>query len=54
MHFGNGIATRCRDVFPSEAAWCSDLNTTNFLTRMIRAEDPDLVVFTGAFSNLGC
>ncbi|ONK79439.1 uncharacterized protein A4U43_C01F6380 [Asparagus officinalis] len=47
MHFGNGLITRCRDVELSEAAWCSDLNTTRFLKRMIQAEDPDLVVFTG-------
>jgi len=47
MHFGNGMITRCRDVPSAEAAWCSDLNTTRFLRRMIRAEDPDLVVFTG-------
>ncbi|XP_010929339.2 probable inactive purple acid phosphatase 28 isoform X2 [Elaeis guineensis] len=47
MHFGNGAVTRCRDVFPSESARCSDLNTTQFLRRMIEAEKPDLVAFTG-------
>ncbi|XP_072980129.1 probable inactive purple acid phosphatase 28 [Typha angustifolia] len=47
MHFGNGAVTRCRDVLPSEFAACSDLNTTRFLRRMIDAENPDLIVFTG-------
>lgn len=47
MHYGNGAVTRCRDVPPAEAARCSDLNTTRFLARMIRAEEPDLIAFTG-------
>ncbi|XAR63751.1 hypothetical protein NMG60_11023805 [Bertholletia excelsa] len=47
MHYGNGMLTRCRDVFSSEFAQCSDLNTTKFLKRMIEAEKPDLVAFTG-------
>ncbi|XP_042482990.1 probable inactive purple acid phosphatase 28 [Macadamia integrifolia] len=47
MHYGNGIVTRCRDVLPSEFEFCSDLNTTQFLRRMIKAENPDLIVFTG-------
>ncbi|XP_043711695.1 probable inactive purple acid phosphatase 28 isoform X1 [Telopea speciosissima] len=47
MHYGNGIVTRCRDVLPSEFEFCSDLNTTQFLRRVIKAEKPDLIVFTG-------
>ncbi|KAJ8471628.1 hypothetical protein OPV22_025971 [Ensete ventricosum] len=47
MHYGNGLVTRCRDVLPSEAARCSDLNSTLFLKRMIEAEKPDLIAFTG-------
>ncbi|KAL0002445.1 hypothetical protein SO802_016226 [Lithocarpus litseifolius] len=37
----------CLDVFPEQMAACSDLNTTAFLERMIHAEKPDLIVFTG-------
>lgn len=49
MHFGNGAATRCRDVAPDGGgARCSDLNTTRFLRRVIEAERPDLIAFTGA------
>ncbi|KAG9449208.1 hypothetical protein H6P81_009173 [Aristolochia fimbriata] len=47
MHYGNGIMTRCRDVMPSEFWHCSDVNTTRFLRRMIQAEKPDFVAFTG-------
>ncbi|BAS99324.1 probable inactive purple acid phosphatase 28 [Oryza sativa Japonica Group] len=48
MHFGNGAATRCRDVAPEVGgARCSDLNTTRFLRRVIEAERPDLIAFTG-------
>ncbi|TVU07746.1 hypothetical protein EJB05_41115 [Eragrostis curvula] len=48
MHFGNGAATRCRDVSPDGGgALCSDLNTTRFLRRVIEAEKPDLIAFTG-------
>ncbi|KAG8057547.1 hypothetical protein GUJ93_ZPchr0002g23568 [Zizania palustris] len=47
MHYANGGRTGCRDVLPSQVAGCSDLNTTAFLYRLFRAEDPDLVVFTG-------
>ncbi|KAE8774330.1 calcineurin-like phosphoesterase-like [Hordeum vulgare] len=47
MHFGNGAATRCRDVAPEVGgARCSDLNTTRFLRRLIEAERPDLIAFT--------
>ncbi|KAK3431102.1 hypothetical protein EUGRSUZ_E02854 [Eucalyptus grandis] len=47
MHYGDGKATPCEDVLPSQMAGCSDLNTTAFVHRMIQAEKPDLVVFTG-------
>ncbi|KAM3259242.1 hypothetical protein ACQJBY_050800 [Aegilops geniculata] len=47
MHYADGRSTRCRDVLPAQRAGCSDLNTTAFLYRLLRAEDPDLVVFTG-------
>jgi hypothetical protein len=49
MHFANGKTTPCEDVLPSQAASCSDLNTTAFLRRMILAEKPHLIVFTGNF-----
>ncbi|KAJ7955845.1 Inactive purple acid phosphatase-like protein [Quillaja saponaria] len=47
MHYGNGIITRCRDVLASEFEYCSDLNSTRFLRRMIEAENPDFIAFTG-------
>lgn len=47
IHYGNGILTRCRDVLPSEFDHCSDLNSTRFLKRMIDAEKPDFIAFTG-------
>lgn len=47
MHYGNGMVTRCRDVLESEFNYCSDLNTTHFLRKMIHIEKPDLIVFTG-------
>lgn len=47
MHFANGKKTPCEDVFPKQMATCSDLNTTAFIRRLIRAEKPDLIVFTG-------
>lgn len=47
MHYGNGAATRCRDVSPSDTARCSDLNTTRFLRWLIHMERPDLIAFTG-------
>jgi hypothetical protein len=53
MHFGNGMMTRCRDVLESEFEYCSDLNTTRFLKRMLEAEKPDFIAFTGTlFSSL--
>uniref|UniRef100_A0A5K0WVI1 Calcineurin-like phosphoesterase domain-containing protein n=1 Tax=Nymphaea colorata TaxID=210225 RepID=A0A5K0WVI1_9MAGN len=50
MHYGNGGTTGCLDVLPAQMAGCSDLNTTAFLERVIRAEQPDLIVFTGNLS----
>ncbi|KAJ7540395.1 hypothetical protein O6H91_10G012700 [Diphasiastrum complanatum] len=47
MHYANGAETACEDVLPNQFASCSDLNTTTFLNRMIEAEKPDLIVFTG-------
>ncbi|KAL7193965.1 hypothetical protein ACSBR2_025576 [Camellia fascicularis] len=47
LHYGNGIVTRCRDVLDSEFDHCSDLNSTMFLKRMIEAEKPDFIAFTG-------
>ncbi|XP_030512821.1 probable inactive purple acid phosphatase 29 isoform X2 [Rhodamnia argentea] len=47
MHYANGETTPCENVFLSQMATCSDLNTTAFVHRMIQAEKPDLVVFTG-------
>lgn len=47
MHFANGKTTSCLNVFPSQMRTCSDLNTTAFLERMIRAEKPNFIVFTG-------
>jgi len=49
MHYGSGSLTRCRDVLPSEFEFCSDLNTTRFLKRIIQAENPDFIAFTGTF-----
>ena len=51
MHFANGATTRCLDVLPTQKAHCSDLNTTVFMTRVIAAEKPDLIVFTGKNPN---
>lgn len=48
MHFENGAATACNSLTPAQAAWpCTDLNTTDFLRRLIEVEQPDLVLFTG-------
>ncbi|XP_061340887.1 probable inactive purple acid phosphatase 29 [Gastrolobium bilobum] len=47
MHYADGKTTLCLDVLPSQNASCSDLNTTAFLHRMILAEKPNLIVFTG-------
>ncbi|XP_056692355.1 probable inactive purple acid phosphatase 28 isoform X2 [Spinacia oleracea] len=47
MHYGQGLITRCRDVSPSEFKYCSDLNTTRFVKRLIEIEKPDFLAFTG-------
>ncbi|KAF5732027.1 inactive purple acid phosphatase 29-like isoform X1 [Tripterygium wilfordii] len=47
MHFADGKTTPCEDVLPSQVRGCSDLNTTAFIHRMIRAEKPHFIVFTG-------
>ncbi|XP_039123477.1 probable inactive purple acid phosphatase 29 [Dioscorea cayenensis subsp. rotundata] len=47
MHFADGRKTKCLDVLPEEAPNCSDLNTTAFIYRVVKAENPDLIVFTG-------
>lgn len=47
MHYANGKTTTCLDVLPKQVASCTDLNTTAFLHRIIRAEKPHLIVFTG-------
>ena len=47
MHYADGKTTPCSDVFESQLATCSDINTTAFLHRMILAEKPHLIVFTG-------
>ncbi|XP_029130597.1 probable inactive purple acid phosphatase 28 [Cajanus cajan] len=46
MHYGTGTMTRCRDVLASEFEFCSDLNTTRFLKRIIQAENPHFIAFT--------
>ncbi|KAM7275965.1 hypothetical protein ACFE04_017831 [Oxalis oulophora] len=47
MHYSNGKSTPCLDVLPSQMAHCSDLNTSAFINRMIQAENPDFIAFTG-------
>jgi hypothetical protein len=47
MHYADGKTTPCEDVLPRQVASCSDLNTTAFVRRMILAEKPHLIVFTG-------
>eukprot|EP00252_Welwitschia_mirabilis_P024235 TRINITY_DN7114_c0_g1_i2.p1 TRINITY_DN7114_c0_g1~~TRINITY_DN7114_c0_g1_i2.p1 ORF type:complete len:259 (+),score=3.28 TRINITY_DN7114_c0_g1_i2:250-1026(+) len=47
MHYANGESTGCLDVYPWQMPTCSDLNTSAFVRRMIHAERPDLIVFTG-------
>ncbi|PRQ58668.1 putative phosphoesterase metallo-dependent phosphatase [Rosa chinensis] len=47
MHYADGKTTPCEDVLPSQVAGCSDLNTTAFVQRMIQAEKPNFIVFTG-------
>ncbi|KAL2930163.1 putative inactive purple acid phosphatase 28 [Bienertia sinuspersici] len=47
MHYGQGVITRCKDVSASEFKYCSDLNTTKFVQRLIENEKPDFLAFTG-------
>ncbi|KAM7476595.1 hypothetical protein LguiB_023838 [Lonicera macranthoides] len=47
MHYADGKITPCEDVLPRQVPTCSDLNTTAFIRRMILAEKPHLIVFTG-------
>ncbi|XP_055834253.1 probable inactive purple acid phosphatase 29 [Solanum dulcamara] len=47
MHYADGKTTPCEDVLPQQISSCSDLNTTDFVLRMIHAEKPHLIVFTG-------
>ncbi|KAL5572256.1 hypothetical protein UlMin_021853 [Ulmus minor] len=47
MHFVDGKSTPCLDVLSRQVAHCSDLNTSAFIHRMILAEKPNLIVFTG-------
>lgn len=51
MHYGDGKTTPCEDVLPEQMHSCSDLNTTDFVIRMIRAEKPHLIVFTGTHAH---
>jgi len=51
LHFANGKTTHCLDVLRSQYASCSDLNTTAFIQRIILAEKPNLIVFTGLCSS---
>lgn len=50
MHYGNGKTTPCEDMLPQQMSSCSDLNTTDFIFRMIQAEKPHLIVFTGIYT----
>jgi len=49
LHYANGKTTHCLDVLRSQYASCSDLNTTAFIQRIILAEKPNLIVFTGSY-----
>lgn len=51
MHYGDGPKNRCRDLVAKQLRSCSDLNTTYFVQRLLAAENPDLVVFTGSSSS---
>lgn len=50
MHFADGKITPCLDMLPPQFHGCSDLNTSAFVLRMIQAEKPNLIVFTGILS----
>lgn len=46
VHFTNNPF--CKDLSPSQQKWpCSDKNGTEFWTKLIEQEDPDLFIFTG-------
>ncbi|KAF9612945.1 hypothetical protein IFM89_004648 [Coptis chinensis] len=47
MHYGNGILSRCKDVSAHDFHFCSDLNTTRFVNKLIQLEKPDFIAFTG-------
>ena len=47
QHYANGASSGCLDVLPSELDACSDTNTTAFIDRVIAAEKPDLIIFSG-------
>ncbi|CAO2816398.1 unnamed protein product [Amaranthus hypochondriacus] len=47
MHYADGKTSPCLNVLPNQVKGCSDLNTSAFIERMIKAENPDLIVFTG-------
>ncbi|PIA43706.1 hypothetical protein AQUCO_01800035v1, partial [Aquilegia coerulea] len=47
MHYGTGVLSRCKDVLASEFMFCSDLNTTQFVRKLIETEKPDFIAFTG-------
>ncbi|XP_071717181.1 probable inactive purple acid phosphatase 29 [Rutidosis leptorrhynchoides] len=51
MHYADGSKSGCKDVLPNQfdpqEENCSDLMTSRFIERMIEAEKPDLIVFTG-------
>ena len=47
MHIGNGSTDKCESIPDDEMPFCSGLNTTGFLRRLLQLEKPDLVVFTG-------
>ncbi|PHT36075.1 putative inactive purple acid phosphatase 28 [Capsicum baccatum] len=53
MHYGNGMATRDRYVLESEFNYCTNLNTTQFLRKIIDIEKPDLIVFTAVGMRFG-
>jgi len=47
MHYSNGqYAVPCSDILPEQRP-CSDLNTTAFMAKVLDAEQPDLVLFSG-------
>lgn len=49
MHYADGKSSPCEDVSPRQMPTCSDLNTTAFIRRLILAEKPDFIVFSGLF-----